>query len=241
MGNSSLRTLLFAVLLAVSSGSRADVVFLKHGAKLEGRIVERSESSVSIDIGAGSLTLPMSSVDRIEDGRSPLHEYDDRAAKLGAEDRDGWLELARWASSVGLGTQSLRAYEHVLAIDPNDPAANRALGRVQVEGRWMTEEDAYRARGYVSFEGQWMTPTERDSILRAREADRATAEARAQDAEARAREAEARAREAEARAEQPTYGVPLYWSTWGPGPGEWPTNPLDRPGRFERGRSQGQS
>ncbi len=213
--------------------SRADVVYLKHGAaKLEGRVVQRTESSVEIDIGAGSLTLPMSSVDRIEEGRSPLDDYDERVASLNDNDRDGWLELARWASRAGLGTQSVRAYRQVLAIDPENPEANRALGRVQFEGRWMTEDDAYRARGYVSFEGRWVTPAEQESILRAREADRDAAMARAQAADAEARAAEAKAREAEAQREQ-SYGIPLYWGTWGPGPNAWPHNPLDA-GRFQK-------
>jgi len=238
MKNNSLHILLITLLIGATSASRADVVHLKGGGKLEGRIVERTESSVEVDIGAGSLTFPMSSVDRIEEGRSPLDDYDDRTRDLAANDRDGWLELARWASGVGLGTQSLRAYQHVLTIDPKDPEANRALGRVEVDGSWMTEDEAYRARGYVMFEGQWMTPAEQESILRAREADQAAARARAQSAEAQAREAEARAREAEAQ--QSTYGAPLYWSTWGPGPGNWPNNPLDRPQQPRAGRPQRQ-
>jgi hypothetical protein len=234
-----MRVLFFVLLLGASFTLRADVVHLKSGGKLEGRIVERTESSVEVDIGAGTLTFPLSSVERIEEGRSPLDDYDDRARGLAAGDRDGWLELARWASGVGLGTQSRRAYEHVLTIDPDDPEANRGVGRVEVDGRWMSQDDAYRARGYVMFEGQWVTPAEQESILRSREADRARAESQARSAEARAREAEARAREAEAQAEQSTYSTPLYWSNWGPAPHVWPANPVNRgrpggPGRAPR-------
>ena len=228
MKNSSLPLLLLAILLGVPIGAVADVVFLRHGGKLEGRIVQRSETSVEVDIGAGTMTFPMSSVARIEEGRSALDEFDERAAALDPYDPDGWLALARWAARAGLGTQSTKAYRHVLGLDPNDPEANRALGRESVDGRWLTEEEAYRARGYVSFEGQWMTPGEQESIQRSREADRAKAQTAARRAEAQAREAEAQAREAEAREQQWSYGVPLYWSGWGPGPGVWPTNPPDR-------------
>ena len=228
--NGSIRALLLALLVGAAAASQADVVFLKSGSKLEGRVVERSETSVEIDIGAGSLTLPMSSVDRIEEGRSPLDDFDERAGALSADDRDGWLQLARWASGEGLGAQSRWAYEHVLEIDPKDSEANRALGRIEIDGRWLTEEEAYRARGYVEFEGQWMTPVEQDAILRSREADQVAAEAQAREAEARAREAEARAKQAEAEAESSTYRDPIYWGNWGPGPRSWPKNPLDRPG-----------
>lgn len=228
--NDSIRVLLLALLVGAPAASQADVVFLKSGSKLEGRVVERSETSVEIDIGAGSLTLPMSSVERIEEGRSLLDEVDERAGALSADDLDGWLELARWASRVGLGAQSRWAYEHVLEIDPRNPEANRALGRVEIDGRWLTEEEAYLARGYVEFEGQWMTPAEQEAILRGREADRRAAEAQAQEAEARAQEVEAQAKQAEANAESSRYRDPIYWGTWGPGPRYWPRNPLDRPG-----------
>jgi len=229
---------LAVLLLAAPTTALADVVFLKSGGKMEGRIVERSDSSVEIDIGAGSLRFPMSSVDRIEEGRSTLDDYDERAEKVAADDRDGWMELARWASGVGLGAQSRRAYERVLALDPGDSEANRALGRVQVDGQWMSEDDAYRARGYVWFEGRWVTPSEQESILRTRETEQAAAQARAQTAEAQARAAEAQAREAEARADaqaqRSRQQSPFYWGTWGPGPSTWPSNPLDNSQRFQR-------
>ena len=108
----------------------------------------------------------------------------------------------------------------MLAASPDDPRANQALGNVQMDGRWVSEDESYRARGYVKFEGEWITPAEHEAILRERsaEADRdrqqKAAEARARDAEARADEAEARAREAES---QQVEGIPL-WYGWGPGP-----------------------
>lgn len=229
MNREAISALLLVLLAGAPAVCRADVVFLKSGSKLEGRVVERSETSVEIDIGAGSLTLPMSSVDRIEEGHSPLDDFDERSEALSEDDRDGWLELARWASRVGLGAQSRWAYQNVLAIDPEDPEANRALDRVEIDGRWMTEDEAYIARGYVDFEGQWVTPAEQDAILRGREADRAAAEAQAREAEAQAKEAEARARQAEAQALQASARNPIYWGSWGPGPRYWPSNPLDRP------------
>jgi hypothetical protein len=210
-------------------GSRADVVYLKGAGKLEGRIVERTETSIEVDIGAGTMTVPMSRVERVEEGRSPLDDYRDRAAALDAADTEGWLELARWASVEGLRTQSRQAYERVLAVDPQNAEANRSLGRVELEGRWVSEEESYRARGYVEFEGQWMTPADREVILNERAA-RAQAQRARIEADSRVREAEARAREAEAAAaaaaaEQTVVGVPVWWGPWGPGPERWPQPP----------------
>ena len=218
---------LAAAVLLIAAPVTADVVHLSSGGRLEGRIVSQTETSIEVDIGAGSLTFPMSSVERIEEGRTPLDDYDERVAALAPNDLDGWLGLARWASSAGLGRQARNAYERVLELDPDNPEANRAAGRVELNGRWVSKDEAYRARGMVDFEGQWMTPAEQEAILRGREADRATAEARARTAEALAQQADAEAREAEAQPQ--TSQSPLYWGTWGPGPNVWQRNPLDRP------------
>ena len=215
----------------------ADDIYLKSGGKMSGRILSQTETLVEIDVGVGQVGVPMSSVARIEKRRSPLDDYDDRAKALRADDLNGWLDLARWASSQGLSTQARLAYQKVLAIDPNNAEANTAMGKVQVDGRWMTEEEGYRARGYVQFEGEWMTPSAQQAILAERaaasDAERARmeAEGRAAEAEARAREAEARAQEAANSPIAPFYSTyPVYWGPgWGPGPPSWPTAPVVRP------------
>jgi hypothetical protein len=131
-----------------------------------------------------------------------------------------------------LSSQARAAYENVIAVMPDDAEAREALGFVQVDGRWVTEEEGYRARGYVKYDGEWMTPAEvqvAQSEAAAFEADRRAAEAEiaALEAQRRAEEAEERAREAEAEraAEQP-----VYWGGWGYGVTYWPSTP-NRPQR----------
>jgi hypothetical protein len=215
----------------------ADEVFLKSGGQLSGRIVSRSAATVEIDVGAGRIAVPTASVVRIEEGKSALQEYEERAGKIASGDVAGWLALGDWASSRGLGSQASEAYHRAQNAAPNDPRANQALGNVQVDGRWMSEDDAYRAKGYVRFEGEWMTPAEHDAILRERaaeaqqERERQQAEIRTREAEARAQEAEARARKAEAEAadaQSANEGLPL-WYGWGAGPVVWPSGPVITP------------
>ena len=139
---------------------------MKGGGRLTGQITSQNGESVTVDIGAGVMTVPMSSVVDIQRGTSPLHEYRDRASKLGAGDVEGWRELGRWANQRGLSVQAREAYMHVHKAYPDDLDANRALGLVQYQGKWMSEEDAYKAQGYVKYGGDWMMPAERDAILR---------------------------------------------------------------------------
>jgi hypothetical protein len=223
-------TLVVATLLSQTAG--ADEVFLKSGGRLSGRIVSRTSTTVVVEVGAGKITVPTSSVVKIEEGKSALQEYEERAGRLSPGDADGWVALAEWASSRALGTQAREAYERALKAAPNDPRPNQALGNVQLDGRWVTQEDGYRAQGYVQFEGEWMAPAERDAIVRERAADnqqrhaQQQSELAAREAETRAQEAEAKAREAEAAsANDWNEGIPL-WYGWGAGPVYWPSRPV---------------
>jgi hypothetical protein len=202
----------------------ADQVFLKGGGTLSGVIVERTERAVVMEVAPGRITLSMSRVERIVEGRSGLALYRERAASLAPSDASGWLALAEWAGEQGLQTQAREAFRRVLALDPGNEAAHRAQGDVSYEGRWMSRDDSYRAQGLVEFDGEWIRPEERAALVRER-ADAAVAASARSEAEARAREAEARAREAEAdaaRAEAEVSqgsgdGIPYPWVIGGGG------------------------
>jgi hypothetical protein len=230
---------------ALPMAAAADEIFLKSGGQLSGRIVSRTTTALEVDIGAGHVTVPASYVVRIEEGRSPLHEYGERAGRLGAGDVEGWVALGAWANERGLGTQARDAYERARRAAPDDPRANEALGNVRLNGQWMTAEQGYEARGYVKFEGEWITPAEQDAILRERAAQGAEERARLQlqEAEARALEAEARARQAAAEAQAQQSEAQGLWYGWGAGPVSWPTSigmrpagtmPADRPPDLRR-------
>jgi hypothetical protein len=221
--------ILLLTVVFLSRAAAADEVYLKGGGRLSGRIVSHTDTSIEVDVGAGRLAVPTSSVLRIEEGRSPLHEYGERASRLAASDVEGWIALGAWASASGLSSQAREAYQRALAVAPNDPRANTGLGNVKIDGRWVSEDEGYRMRGYVQYQGDWITPAEHEAILRERAADdaraseRREAERRVQEAETRAQEAEARAKEAEAR--QTEGGFPLSYA-WGGGPAVWPTGPI---------------
>lgn len=223
------------LLLLVPSLVLADEIHLKGAGSLSGRIIEETETTVTIDLGGGTVGVPMERVERIERKRSPLDDYDERAAKLGPQDVNGWLKLGRWASQQGLSAQAGEAYDTVLAIDPDNEEARIALGYVLLDGRWMTEEESYRAQGYVKHDGEWVTPGEAQLLQASAAAEQAArdAERRAIDAEVAALEAQRRAEEAEEAARDAhstQYYDPLYWGGWGYGVTYWPATP-SRPNR----------
>jgi hypothetical protein len=83
----------------------ADDVYLRGGGRITGEIIEQTEDSVSVDIGGGSLTVKMSSVERIEKSVSPMQKYRARAGEIATGDAEAWRELARWATGNALASQ----------------------------------------------------------------------------------------------------------------------------------------
>jgi hypothetical protein len=239
-----MKRVLAVLIILGTRGLSADEIYLKGGGKVSGVLLTRTATSIAIETAPGTVTVPMSRVERIVEGQSSLGEFRARAARLAPHDAAGWLGLADWARDRGLTSQAQEAYQRVLRLDPDNPDAHRALGHVPIGDRWGTQDESYRSQGLVSFEGRWITPEERRLILeeRAHEAAerRAAAEsaARAKESEARARLADAEAKRAEAEraaAESQASGTSwgTTWPIWtvpGTGHGQRPRpGPTPRP------------
>jgi hypothetical protein len=218
---------LLLLLLLLPGPLLGDVVYLKGGGKFTGRIVEQTTERMTIDIGDGVIGFSMERVEEIVKGPSPLDEYDARASKLGPQDVNGWRSLAQWASARGLSAQSRAAYKKVLAVAPDDKEAREALGFVQVDGRWLTEEESYRARGFVRYDGEWLTPAEVQLAQSnaAREQARDEADKRRSDEEFKASMDRLQKQEDDKRAQEERDRMnsnPVYWGGWGYGVTYWP-------------------
>lgn len=212
----------FAGVTLLAVASSADVLHLRTGGRVEGVIVRETPSSITLDVGMGEVSLPKSSVIKIERKDSALSEYRTRLASLRSGDVDGLADLARFAGENGLRNEARLMWARVLSLEPGNVEAHLALGHVLVGGTYMDEAEANRAQGLIQFEGRWMTPAEQAFLLRQREQqiadDRRDIEARraAREEEDRERRAEAAAERARAAAEN-TIGLPV----WGYGSIPW--------------------
>ncbi len=216
-----MRQPLCATLLLVAVPASADEVFLKSGGRLSGVLIEQSATRVVLQTGPGRVTLLRASIDRVVQKQSALQTHAERAALLQPTDRDGWLELALAAKDQRLETQAREAFLRVLVLDPGNALAQAGIGKIWMNNRWLSEEEAHRARGDVLFEGSWVSPEEREDRIRdqserrAEERARRESAARVAEAEARAREADAAARRAEA--DSLSGGIPYGWGAFGGG------------------------
>ena len=139
---------------------RADVVTLKDGRQWEGTIVSESAEKVVIDTVGGPVGVARSDIAEVRRGPTRRQQYQERRARVAEDDLEGQLALARWCREQGLRREALYHYQLVLALEPENSEAHRALGHQQVGGRWLTYEEAMAARGLVRYQGRWLEPAE---------------------------------------------------------------------------------
>jgi hypothetical protein len=162
-----------ALLSILASSGRADVVETRDGRRLEGKIVEESAERILVETPFGRAAVPRGEILSIERGPSPSEEFAARRAK--AESASDHYALALFCRSKGLGKEAKQELEEAVRLEPGHEGANRALGRVLFEGRWMSpgerdalaakrEEEAFRARGLVQHAGRWVTPQEKEAL-----------------------------------------------------------------------------
>lgn len=203
--------LLIAVVLAPAI-ARADVLHLRNGRILEGRVIKRTETAVHVRMPAGVLVVPLSTIAQV-DSRSTAE--DELAEAIGAIDLDDPRtveELAMWCSQRGLGEQA----SDLLALS-RGVRLERVVAAARAEGTPWAFVDAFhwaRTQGFDDLTLGWLV-----AQAEARGADDlAVVEARATLARDAAAQAEAEARAAERRS-RPYYVDPARTHLPGDGDG----------------------
>ncbi len=167
----------FAVIIALSvllvclATAFADVVVLKDGRRLEGKIVKETEDTVTLRGKYGEVEISRDEIAAIERGPTSLEEYRRRASQVKGT-AEAHYELGRWCMEKGLKTEAGKHYREALKIDPAYSPAGKALGYEEVDGKWLSPDEAKKARGLVEFEGKWITKEERDRILQEQDASK---------------------------------------------------------------------
>ncbi|MGH7150941.1 MAG: hypothetical protein ACREIU_09595 [Planctomycetota bacterium] len=167
------RSLLAAALPLLAGFLPRDVVETRDGRRQEGKIVEESRERLVVETPFGRVELARGEVVSIERGPTPAEEYAARRAK--AKTAEDHHALALFCRSKGLSRQAKEEFEEAARLDPDHEGANRALGRVLFEGKWVSpaerealaarrEEEAFRAKGLVLHAGRWVTPEEKEAL-----------------------------------------------------------------------------
>ncbi len=190
--------LALGALLALASAAAADVVHLKTGEKLEGKILSETATKVKIETPFGTTEVERSRIEKIERGKTPKEVFAERKAALGKTDVVGRWDLVLYCKEQKLNREAKALVAEILVLDPNHAEANRENGKIQYDGkwftkehlekyqeeerkkmeaagmvwhdgRWMTEDDAMTARGLVKVDGKWISREELDRLTAARD------------------------------------------------------------------------
>ena len=228
-----MRLLLLMVCAALLS---ADEVQLVTGEVLEGEIAAENADSIQlrITIGSGTAerTVSRRDIQGITRGETPrsqaLAKLCEEAASLPTTgSASAWTALAKRTRVAGDAIQARRWASRAVAIDPTQDVAQRMLGREQVNGIWMTPNEAAAAHGMVLYNDTWMSWGQREQ-LRAEARERLERQRVAAELAARRRaEAAALAQNNDAWTMPASYqfraDTPLRVIWWG---GGWPYQPM---------------
>jgi hypothetical protein len=94
------------LLLAFASALAADVVHLKSGSKVEGRITKSTPEAVTIETQTAVLTYPRDVIDKIERGPSLLDVY--RGKVAAAKTVEDYQELLSWCEANRFDTAEVK-------------------------------------------------------------------------------------------------------------------------------------
>jgi hypothetical protein len=155
-----------ALAVALVLPAAADVVTTTDGLVLEGTVVKGADGSLTVTTADGSVVLQASRVASTTPGDGPRAKAAREAAALPATDVEGHYRLAVRFEANGLRDLAKAEYETVLRVDPEHPAARRALGFEKVDGEWLPLAEARRRRGLVLFGGRWLVPAEAEAAAR---------------------------------------------------------------------------
>jgi len=157
------RLLTVIAILALVAGTMpvsAEVIELKDGSKIEGKITAKSATEVTVNTEGAEVKVGGDEIKAI-DGLPFVCDYKQmyelRAAETLVNDIEGHYRLALWCRDHKMTQEMNDEIEQVLAVDPNHEGANKMLGRLMFQGQWRTPEELKRL-GFVKKDGQWLTP-----------------------------------------------------------------------------------
>jgi hypothetical protein len=150
--------------LAPLAELQADVIDMKDGRRIVGRVITRREAEkqlvVELDSGIALLIDEQDIKQRVAQQKAE-EQYPQELANT-PDTVEGHLALAGWCDKVGLRSQRDAHYERVLDLDPDNRQARAGLEYRLERGRWFKKETIMsEQRGKVRVKGQrpeWQFP-----------------------------------------------------------------------------------
>ncbi|MGH7192088.1 MAG: HEAT repeat domain-containing protein, partial [Candidatus Saccharimonadales bacterium] len=168
-----------AVWMSWQAAARGEVVVLKNGGHVEGKLLNAKETprqKYVLELAGGNrVTFDKSQVSEVVHQSAAKEEYE-KVRHNFADTVEGQMELATWCRDHHLATERERHLKRVLELDPSHAEAHLLLKHQRIGGVWRSERQHWESQGYVLYQGHWMTPQEQELRERARKAELAEKE-----------------------------------------------------------------
>ncbi len=110
----------------IKNTTAVDVIHFKDGRKVDGQLLEETETGVKIKARLGTITVPKADVLRVERGKGAGVEFPDRFKAAGGK-LEGLASLLAWCKEKNLKLEGEYVSYLVLALDPAHDAARAFL------------------------------------------------------------------------------------------------------------------
>ena len=161
MGRHLLRWLILVSVLSAGIACQAEIFVLANGGRISGELLNRQENPRKQYIvkvpGEGQITLAASQVEQVLKRRSEEEEYE-KIRPAYPDTIEGQWALAEWCRQKRLPLERETHLKRMIELDPNQIDARRALGYIQNDGQWITQDELMIERGYKLYKGHWVLP-----------------------------------------------------------------------------------
>lgn len=122
--------------LAYGGAARGDTFKLKEGGRIEGEIVEETESAYRIRTTTGVFDIEKDRVVERKASTPPWEAYEREKAKC-QDTAEGHYRLSKWCRERGLRTEQREHLLRVIELQPDHAAARAGLGYEKQDGKWV--------------------------------------------------------------------------------------------------------
>lgn len=152
-----------AAALAACAAARADVIVLRGGGEIQGKVITDPKRPDTVQVllmsGRNPITFRKEQIVQVIAKASPLDDYLVKRDKVGPT-AQAEFDLGAWCDQNKLTDLARLHYETALHYDQSFVPAHKKLGHVQRGDRWLTRDELRKVQGLVKYHGEWMTQEE---------------------------------------------------------------------------------
>jgi hypothetical protein len=157
------------VMGAWACASRADVIVLRGGGEIQGKVIVDPKKPGIVEIllmkGRNRLVFQRQQILEVVPKASPLDDYLVKKSKIAANpSAAAELELGQWCEQNQLPDLARLHYEAAVQHDSSLQAAHKKLGHVQLREQWLSPDEIRQAQGLIKYRGRWITEDEKAKL-----------------------------------------------------------------------------